>query len=83
MARLIRIAALLSTSGALALALTANALAEANASADFGQQVAMCAQENAGQHEGAPSVTCTHDGMTMSFPTYGAMVRHMQEMHAG
>jgi hypothetical protein len=39
-------------------------------------------EEHLGQREGAPSVTCTHDGMTMTFPTFGAMVRHMQEMHA-
>jgi hypothetical protein len=82
MSRLIRTAASLTAAGALALALGGSALGAPSPSADFGQHVATCAQEHLGQREGAPSITCTHDGMTMTFPTVGAMVQHMQEMHA-
>jgi hypothetical protein len=83
MSRLIQTASLLSTTGSLALVLTGNAIAAPNPSAGFGQHVAMCAQEHLGEREGAPRITCSHDGMTMTFPTFGAMVRDMQEMHAG
>ena len=81
MSRLLATAASLTTAGALALALAGNALAAPNPSADFGQHVATCAQEHLGQREGAPSVTCTHDGTEMTFPTFGAMVQHMQQHH--
>lgn len=66
----------LAAAGTLALGFGGNAAAAPSASAEFGQHVASCAQEHLGQREGAPAVTCTHDG----FPTFGAMVRHMQ-MH--
>lgn len=82
MSRLISTAASVSAAGALVLALGGAALGAPSPSADFGQHVATCAQQHLGQREGAPSVTCTHDGMTMTFPSFGAMVRHMQEMHA-
>lgn len=80
MPRLIPAAASL-TVGALVLALAGSAAAAPSASAEFGQHVAACAQESLGQRQGPPSVTCTHDGMTMTFPTFGAMVQHMREMH--
>ena len=55
--------------------------AAVNASAEpFGQHVAMCAHE-LGQRADAPAVTCTHDGMTMTFANFGAMVEHMRQMH--
>lgn len=79
---LTRVAASLTAAGALALALAGNALAGPSPSADFGQHVAACAQEHLGQRTSPPQVTCTHDGMTMTFPTFGAMVQHMQEMHS-
>jgi hypothetical protein len=40
----------------------------------------MCAHQ-LGARANAPEVTCTHDCMTMTFPNFGAMVKHMQEMH--
>lgn len=83
MSRLIPAAASLTVAGALAFALGDAALGAPSLSADFGQHAATCAQEHLAQREGAPSVTCTHDGMTMTFPTFGAMVQHMQEMHSG
>lgn len=76
MQRLIRSASALGAAAG-ALALGGNALAAPSPSADFGQHVATCAQEHLGQRDGAPAVTCTDDGMT--FPNFGAMVRHMQE----
>ena len=81
MSRLLPTAASLTAAGALALALGGNALGAPSPSADFGQHVAGCAQEHLGQREGAPSVTCTHDDMTMTFATFGAMVQHMREHH--
>lgn len=78
MSRLIPTAASLAAAGALALAFGGNALGAPSPSADFGQHVAACAQEHLGQREGAPSLTCTHDGTEMTFPTFGAMVHHMQ-----
>lgn len=29
----------------------------------------------------APAVTCIHDDVQMAFPTFGAMVLHMQQHH--
>lgn len=81
MSRLIPTAASLTAAGALALALGGSALGAPSPSADFGQHVATCAQEHLGQREGAPSVTCTHDGMVMTFATFGAMVEHMRDHH--
>jgi hypothetical protein len=63
-----------------AAALAGGASTNAVAGAPFGQHVAMCAQE-LGQRAGAPAVTCTHDGVTMTFANFGAMVQHMREMH--
>jgi len=83
MSRLFPTAASLTAAGALALALGGNTLGAQSPSADLGQHVATCAQEHLGQREGAPSVSCTHDGMTMTFPTFGAMVEHMRDMHGG
>lgn len=71
----------LAAAGTLALGFGGNAAAAPSASAELGQHVASCAQEHLGQRAGAPAVTCTHDGMTMTFPTFGAMVQHMREMH--
>lgn len=58
----------------------ANALA-ANDPPGFGLHVAMCAKEHLGKRADPPAVICTHDGMTMTFPTFGAMVQHMREHH--
>jgi hypothetical protein len=60
--------------------LTGGTPTSAVAADSFGQQVAMCAHQ-LGQRADAPAVTCTHDGMTMTFANFGAMVRHMREMH--
>jgi hypothetical protein len=65
----------LAASAAAALVLVGPAAAE-----PFGQHVAGCAHQ-LGARANAPEVTCTHDGMTMTFPNFGAMVQHMQEMH--
>ena len=81
MSRLIPTAASLTAAGALALALGGNALGAPNPSAEFGQHVATGAQEHLGQREGAPSVTCRHDGVVMTFATFGEMVQHMREHH--
>jgi len=62
---------------ALAAGLSGGALA---AEEPFGRHVSMCAHE-LGQRAGAPAVTCTHDGTTMTFATFGAMVQHMRELH--
>ncbi len=72
----------LAATGTLALAFGGGAAAAPSPAAELGQHVASCAQEHLGQREAPPAVTCTHDGMTMSFSTFGAMVQHMQEMHA-
>ena len=74
-------AGLRAAASALALGLTGGATAAPSPAADFGQHVASCAQEHLGQREGTPSVTCTHDGVEMTFATFGAMVQHMQEHH--
>ena len=63
-----------------ATAVAALALVGPAAAEPFGQHVAMCAHQ-LGARAKAPEVTCTHDGMTMTFPSFGAMVEHMQEMH--
>ena len=81
MSRLFPTVASLTAAGALALA--GSALGASNPSADLGQHVATCAQEHLGQREGAPSVSCTHAGMTMTFPIFGAMVEHLRDMHGG
>jgi len=64
-----------------AVAAISAAIAGTAAAAPFGQHVAMCAHQ-LGARDGAPAVvTCTHDGMTMDFATFGAMVNHMRVMH--
>ena len=63
---------------ALTLAVAA---APAAGAGGFGRDVAACARDHLGQRDGAPAVTCNHDGMQMSFPTFGAMVLHMQQHH--
>jgi hypothetical protein len=75
--RTLRILALASVAGAL---LAGVAASNAVAADPFGRHVAMCAQE-LGQRADAPAVTCAHDGMTMTFATFGAMVEHMRQMH--
>jgi len=74
-------AASLAAAGALALTLGGSAAAAPSSSAEFGQHVAMCAQEHLGQRDAPPAVTCTHDEVTMTFATFGAMVEHMQGHH--
>ena len=64
-----------------ATALAAAALAGTAAAEPLGAHVAMCAHQLGGRAE-APTATCAHDGMSMTFPTFGAMVQHMCEMHA-
>ena len=45
----------------------------------FGQSVSMCAHD-LGQRADPPAVTCSHDGVTMTFANFGAMVEHMRQM---
>ena len=49
--------------------------------ATFGQQVATCAQTSLGQRTSPPSLTCSHDGMAMTFANFGEMVLHMKAHH--
>lgn len=65
-----------------ALAVSGDALAEPSPASHLGQRVAACAQAHLGEREGAPAVTCTHDGVEMTFDTFGAMAQHMTEHHA-
>jgi hypothetical protein len=44
----------------------------------FGQHVAACAQMSLGERADPSAVTCTHDGTSVTFPTFGAMVAHMR-----
>jgi len=68
------------TAAAAAAAALAGAGATGALAADpFGEHVAMCAQE-LGARADAPTVTCTHDDMTMTFANFGAMVEHMRQM---
>jgi len=55
-------------------ALSGNAFA---ADVPFGQHVSTCAHE-LGNRADAPAVTCTHQGTTMTFENFGAMVLHMR-----
>ena len=69
----------------LGLAVTAEAVvaggaAPTAAAGPFGDHVAMCAHQ-LGHRADAPAVTCTHDGVTMTFPNFGAMVEHMRQIH--
>jgi hypothetical protein len=72
---------LLVAAAALATAFAGNAVAAPAEQAMFGQHVAACAELHLGQRPDAPSVTCVHHGTTMTSPTFGAMVGHMQDMH--
>ena len=65
----------LAAAGIATAGLSASALA---ASEPLGQHVSMCAQMSLGQRDNAPQVTCTHDGITMTFANFGAMVEHMR-----
>lgn len=62
---------------AIAAGVTGNASA---ATEPFGRHVARCAHE-LGARADAPLVACTHDGTTMTFATFGAMVQHMRDTH--
>ena len=75
--RRIRLLAIAAAVAALATGVSGTAFA---AEEPFGQHVSMCAHE-LGKRADTPAVTCTHDGMTMTFATFGAMVQHMHEMH--
>lgn len=66
---------------ATATALAATALTGTASAEPLGPHVAMCAHQLGGRND-APAVTCSHDGMTMTFPNFGAMVQHMREMHS-
>ena len=68
--------------GAAFLGVPAAATAGGSPSAELGQHVATCAQEDPGQRDQPPAITCTHDGMQMSFPNFGAVVEHMRELHS-
>lgn len=66
---------------AAAAALATGVAGPASAAAEpFGQHVSMCAHD-LGMRANTPAVTCTHDGTTMTFATFGAMVQHMRDMH--
>ena len=70
----------LSIAALAAAAVAGGTAVKASAADPFGQHVAMCAHE-LGQRADAPTVTCTHDGMTMTFANFGVMVEHMRQMH--
>ena len=69
---------------AVAVAALAGGSAASAGAADgpdtFGQDVAMCAQ-SLGQRTSPPSLTCGHDGTTMTFANFGEMVLHMKAHH--
>ena len=44
----------------------------------FGTSVSSCAQMSLGARDNPPAITCSHNGTTMTFATFGGMVRHMQ-----
>ena len=69
------------TAFAVSATLAAGFSGTAVAGDSFGQHVATCAQMHLGQRDNPPAVTCTHDGMTMTFANFGAMVQHMRAMH--
>lgn len=73
--------AVVAAAAAVALAGAPAALASPKAS-EFGRHVSDCAQAHLGQRDGAPAVTCTHDGVTMTFTKFGAMVLHMKQHHS-
>lgn len=63
-----------------ASAMSAFALIGTASAEPLGQHVAMCAHQ-IGARDNAPAVTCSHDGITMTFANFGAMVEHMKLMH--
>ena len=65
----------LAAAGIATAGLSAGAL---SASEPLGQHVSACAQMHLGQRADAPQVTCTHDGDTVTFANFGAMVGHMR-----
>ena len=69
----------LALGAALVAGSTGTALAGPAEQAAFGQHVASCAQEQLGQRPDPPQVTCTHDGHSHTFATFGEMVQHMQD----
>ena len=66
----------IAASAALAAGFSGSALADNS----FGQHVSMCAHTTLGQRDNPPAVSCTHDGMTMTFANFGEMVQHMRAM---
>lgn len=67
------------TAAVFAVGLAPAALASGGSA--FGRHVAGCAQEHLGRRAAPPAVVCTMpDGTTMTFPTFAAMVLHMQGM---
>jgi hypothetical protein len=78
-----RFSASLTAMGLVALGLAGGPAAAPDLNAELGQHIASCARESLGQRANPPSVTCIHDGMQMTFPTFGAMVQHMRALHGG
>jgi hypothetical protein len=68
-----RLMLVLVASAALAAGVTGNARADG-----FGSGVAACGQTMLGQRADPPAVTCSCEGTTMTFVTFGAMVVQMQ-----
>lgn len=64
----IAIGAILAGSGGSALAA---------GSPPLGQHVSTCAHATLGQRDNPPAVTCTDNGITMTFANFGEMVQHM------
>jgi hypothetical protein len=60
-------------------AFTAVGVAVGAGGPELGPHVSGCAREHLGSRPAPPTVTCSMpDGTVMVFPTFGAMVRHMQ-----
>ncbi len=66
----------------LAAVVTALLTAAPAAASPLGQSVAACARTSLPPQPSPPEVTCTHDGQTHTFTTFGKMVAHMRE-HGG
>lgn len=66
----------IAASAAIAAGFSGSALADNS----FGQHVGMCAHTTLGERANPPTITCTHDGMTMTFANFGEMVQHMRAM---
>ena len=47
------------------------------------EHVSECAQTSLGKRANAPEVTCSHDGHTHVFASFGEMVQHMHEHPGG